>query len=65
MLKNVSVNDSLPQVGTGSFPIPDLKDQISEPIIISGGQINDVKATISADDNKLITLEARLCCTHI
>jgi hypothetical protein len=61
----MSVNDSLPQAGESSFQIPDLKDQVSEPIIISGGQINDIKTTTLADDNRLITLEARLCCTYI
>jgi len=51
----------LQTAGNGSVSILDPKEPTSGPIILYGGTINDVKAAVPADDNKLISLEARLC----
>lgn len=36
------------------------KEIQSGPIIVSGGTINDMKATVQVDHQKLLTLEARM-----
>ena len=61
MIQHSNANDSLGQSGIESGMVHDLKEQASDPIIIYGGQINDLKGAVPADDNKLISLEARLC----
>ncbi len=37
------------------------KEQATGPIIVAGGIIDDVKAAVPVDEQKLISLEARMC----
>ena len=61
MLQRANGNGALPATGMSSVLLQDPREPSLGPITTYGGTINDVKAVVPVDDDKLISLEARLC----
>ena len=58
--KSIGGAPQLPSANCSCF-MSERKEPVTGPIIVSGGNIQDVKATLNVDDNKIMSLEARMC----